>query len=66
MAMAAREPFLDGLWRTLAFCGRYGHQPIGELKRLTIRDLTRFADALTEILQQEKDSMSESVASGGG
>lgn len=36
-----------------AYGARYGHQPLSELRRLTIRDLDLFLDALYDIVRRE-------------
>lgn len=45
------------LWRVLAFCGRYGHQPIQYLRKLPVTELMRFAGALGTLLYEERDAM---------
>ena len=40
-------------WKTLAFLGRYGHQPIEEMKRMTSRELHLLARAIGELLEEE-------------
>ena len=42
--------------RQFAFLERYGHQPISELKRLTIRELNEHAEEVGELVKQERES----------
>ncbi|MEY2668550.1 MAG: hypothetical protein RJA59_1188 [Pseudomonadota bacterium] len=42
--------------RLLAYCARYGHQPLSELRALSHRDLRRFHDELVAIVRRENAS----------
>lgn len=37
----------------MMYVARYGHQPISEIRALSVRELTDFAVALTEIVKRE-------------
>lgn len=39
--------------RDIAYCARYGHQPISELLALSLADLARFKFELAEIVRAE-------------
>lgn len=53
------------IWRLLAFVGRYGHQPVDALLRMTIIDLAAFSVALQDLMNKEGDPLRESLAGGG-
>lgn len=36
-----------------AFCARYGHQPLSELRELTMRELSMFYTNLAELVAKE-------------
>lgn len=41
------------VWKLLAYAGRYGHQPISTMMRLTLRELGQFVAQLNEIVEEE-------------
>ena len=49
----AREGYDDVLWGLLAYCGRYGHQPLSELGSMTVSDLIRFNNKISDIVGKE-------------
>jgi hypothetical protein len=53
------------VWRLLAFVGRYGHQSVDALLRMTIADLAAFSLALQELMNKEGDPLRERIAAGG-
>ncbi len=44
------------IWKLLAYVGRYGHQPVDVACRLTVRDLSKLADCVAELVQAENAS----------
>jgi hypothetical protein len=40
-------------WRLLAYCARYGKQPLPVLRDMTVRELRDFQAALAAIVEQE-------------
>lgn len=40
-------------WDRLAYCARYGHQPLSELRRLSMTDLGNFQSALSRLVERE-------------
>lgn len=42
--------------RLLAYCARYGHQPLSELRAMSNRDLRAFHDALVACVRRENSS----------
>ncbi len=44
------------IWNQIAYVGRYGNQPISELKRLTLRELDRLARSVAKIVSEENDA----------
>lgn len=43
----------DRIWRTLAYVGRYGHQPVNVARQLTVRELHKLAEKIAEIVEKE-------------
>lgn len=41
------------MWLSLAYCARYGHQPLSELFRLTLTELAEFHSAVSTIVEME-------------
>jgi hypothetical protein len=56
---------VDSIWHLVAFCGRYGHQPLGELLSRPMSELSRFAEALQSLIEKESASPFEQMATGG-
>jgi hypothetical protein len=55
---------VSAIWRLLAFVGRYGHQSIDALLRMTIVDLASFSVALQKLMDEEGDPLRERIAGG--
>lgn len=55
IAVARQEPLERVLWRLMAFLGRYGHQPISELMRLSSREASMLAKEVAAILESENE-----------
>ena len=56
---------VESIWSLVAFCGRYGHQSIGDLLAMPIAELTQFARALQRFIEREADPLHERVMAGG-
>lgn len=41
------------LWRTYAYAARYGHQPLSEIRALSLTELRMFVAALDDIVKEE-------------
>lgn len=41
------------IWKMLAYVGRYGHQPVNVAMQLTVRDLSKLADCVAELVREE-------------
>lgn len=52
--------------RVMAFLGRYAHQPVDAMLRLPVTLLTELAVETDQLLANERDSMRQSAATGGG
>lgn len=46
----------DRVWGTLAYVGRYGHQPFNTASQLPVRALNRLARKIAEIVEKENAS----------
>jgi hypothetical protein len=47
------RPRDEQIWSTIAFLGRYGHQPVDALMRLSVVDLNRLASEVSSIVHEE-------------
>lgn len=56
---------MESVWELVAFCGRYGHQSIGDLLAMPIAELTQFAHALQRLIEREADPLRERQMAGG-
>jgi hypothetical protein len=41
------------IWRLLAYVGRYGHQPLDTMRRMTMRELRLMSSQLAAIVEEE-------------
>jgi hypothetical protein len=48
------------LWEMFAYVARYGKQPMSEIKSLTLADLSRLSNEISEIVRQEKKASAPS------
>lgn len=64
--LASKEDYAEGLVRSMAFLGRYGHQPLNDMLHLPVSLLQRMCSATAELLEAEKDQLQNTVATGGG
>jgi hypothetical protein len=55
---------VQAIWDVLAFVGRYGHQPVDTLQRMTFNELSMLADALQRLMDKEGDPLRERMAGG--
>lgn len=62
--MPVRER-VDSIWELVAFCGRYGHQSIGDLLAMPLAELTQFSRALQKLIEREADPLNERAMAGG-
>ena len=56
---------VESIWELVAFCGRYGHQSIGDLLGMPLIELTHFAHALQRLIEREADPLHERQMAGG-
>lgn len=47
------------IWEKFAYAGRYGGQPISDLKRLTLNELVKFCGKVSDIVRSEKRSVDD-------
>ncbi len=48
-----RRGLEDRLWKMFAYVARYGMQPLSEMRGLTVTELSRLANELSEIIVDE-------------
>ena len=53
---------VESIWGLVAFCGRYGHQSVGDLP---LNELTQFSRALQKLIEREADPLHERMMAGG-
>ena len=56
---------VESVWELVAFCGRYGHQSIGDLLTMPLAELGQFARALQKLIEREADPLHERQIAGG-
>ena len=56
---------VESVWELVAFCGRYGHQSIGDLLGMPLAELSAFAAALQKLIEREADPLHERIMAGG-
>jgi hypothetical protein len=56
---------VDSIWELVAFCGRYGHQSIGDLLAMPLAELSQFSRALQRLIEREADPLHERMMAGG-
>lgn len=56
---------VESIWELVAFCGRYGHQSIGDLLAMPLAELTQFSRALQKLIEREADPLHERMMAGG-
>ena len=56
---------VESVWELVAFCGRYGHQSIGDLLDRPLAELGQFARALQKLIEREADPLHERMMAGG-
>ena len=56
---------VESIWELVAFCGRYGHQSIGDLLAMPLAELTQFSRALQKLIEREADPLHERAMAGG-
>jgi len=54
------------LWKAFAFAARYGHQSLGDIRRMTIRDLNVFTQSVGELLSDEREHFIKSLVGSSG
>lgn len=45
------------LWKLMAMVARYAHQPVTMMRRMLVRDLQSFADAVGELIEEEAEAV---------
>jgi len=48
-----RKGLEDRLWEMFAYAGRYGKQPLSELRGLTMQELCKFVEKVSDIVKEE-------------
>jgi len=44
------------IWKLVAYLGRYGHQPVNVVMRMTMREMGLLAEQVNEIVREENES----------
>lgn len=52
-AARARRGLGERVWGTLAYCARYGKQPLDVLHGMTLSELATFSRAVSDIVREE-------------
>jgi len=56
---------VESIWGLVAFCGRYGHQSVGDLLVMPLSELAQFSRALQSLIEREADPLHERMMAGG-